>query len=275
MRIRRGTVPGPSPGDATLAELHLEEGRGLAHSRTATGYRLSYFGFCEAHLRADLRELVLEKAPGRSDEDAALFLIGGIAAFILGLQGRPPLHGSAVHQTHRTLGFLGASGAGKSTLAALYCLRGARLLAEDLLAIGPDGSIAIGPTELRLRPAAAALAGRFPPEAVRTSTDGRFAVHCAPGGDPAPRLSALIAPVISADSTAVTLRRLLGTEAFLTLASSPRQLGLKDSRLIANAFSHFGWVARTFPVFEASIPASGLRDPDLPGELDRELSRLL
>lgn len=265
----------PVPSAHVLAELHWGNGLGLTHVRAAEGYRLRYLSYCEALLSLDFKELVLRLAPGRTEEDAALLVIGGITAFMLSLQGRPPLHGSAVLRDGRTLGFLGSSGAGKSTLAALYCLDGALLIADDLLAMEGADRVHYGATELRLRPAARALVQRFPPDRVRSTVDGRFAVRCPSAGHAAPPLSALIAPVLSPTATEVAVRKLTGSQAFLALASSPRQLGLKQPALVQAAFTHFASIAKNFSVLEAVIPIERLRDSTLPRELDRQLDLIL
>jgi hypothetical protein len=275
LQAARSPLAGPPTGNEILAEAHWDGGQGLTHVRTASGYRLRYFSYCEAVVSADLSAITVTLAPDRTEEDAALFVIGGITAFMLTLQGRPPLHGSAVCHAGRTLAFLGASGGGKSTLAALYCLDGATLFTDDLLALGPGDHVLQGSTELRLRAPAREVAGYFPAERMRTSADGRFAIRWMAPDQDAPPLSALVVPLLSDDARGLAVRRLGGSEAFLALASSPRQLGVKDPALIRDGFAYVAAICRRLPVLEAVVPIARLRDRELPLELSRRLEELL
>jgi hypothetical protein len=67
------------------------------------------------------------------------FLIGQILPFVTLLQGLEVMHGSAVALDGRAVGFIGGSGAGKTSIAAHLLLRGAGLVADDVLALERNG----------------------------------------------------------------------------------------------------------------------------------------
>lgn len=275
LTARAGSIAGLVEGQV-VAEAHWDERTFIRHLRTPSGYVLQYAG-CHAEISSDFHDVSLFLAEGMPEEEAALLVVGGISAFMLSVRGRPPLHASAVGKSARALAFMGESGAGKSTLAALFCLSGWQLLADDLLALDESGRVLAGATDLRLRAAAAPLALRFPAANVRVSIDGRHAVRCAGGfvDGVGPPIDALIAPRIGEPGTPASVARLEGARAFLALAASPRQLGLKDPALMRAAFDYFGAIARRLPVFEARFGSDRLRDPGLARELEAKLEALL
>ncbi len=70
------------------------------------------------------------------------------------LQGLELFHASAVQLHGRVLAFAGASGAGKTSLAAQLLLAGATFVADDVLAVEPEGEVVIvhpGPALMNLR----------------------------------------------------------------------------------------------------------------------------
>lgn len=122
-----------------------------------------------------------------------------LLALALALRGQPCLHASAVSMGDQAVAFGGASGAGKSTLAALACLAGADLVADDILALARDGPgmrCLPGSPDLRLRPQTAELLAEAPwPR--RATADGRVAVLAGREELGSPRLSAIVLPVVT------------------------------------------------------------------------------
>jgi hypothetical protein len=68
-------------------------------------------------------------------EDTATYLLGPVAALLLRLRGRVPLHASAVRVDGGAVAFAGPGGAGKSTLAAAFARLGRSVIADDVLAV--------------------------------------------------------------------------------------------------------------------------------------------
>ncbi len=73
---------------------------------------------------------------------------GGVKLLLRQLNGKLALHASAVELAGRALVLAGPSGRGKSTLAAALCKHGAKLVADDAVAIDlVDGSAFVTATE--------------------------------------------------------------------------------------------------------------------------------
>ena len=121
----------PSPPSPRLLPAAVEEGGRL---------RLSAPDF-EASCSADFREATLRTGPGRFGLESLLktLLAGRLLA-----GGGLLIHGVAADIEGRAMVFSGPSGAGKSTLGALLEAEGATLLADELVAVTPDGPIAHG-----------------------------------------------------------------------------------------------------------------------------------
>lgn len=86
------------------------------------------------------REIVFERAPSSSERNLRLYLLGSAFAAILHQRGLLPLHANAIEVDGGAVAFMGHSGAGKSTMAAWFLDRGARVLADDVCVVTPDGS---------------------------------------------------------------------------------------------------------------------------------------
>lgn len=279
LRVRLGPVRRVSnrrPRGTLMAHAIFDGGVGFAHVRTRQGYLLRYFSRCEAALSSGIDEIELHLDPRCSGPAwSSLFLAGGIFAFLLSLRGEVPIHASAVKYGGRTLAFAGSSGAGKSTLAALFCTQGAQLLADDLLVINDAGMAHVGAQELRLRPAAGALAGWFAPGHRTTSVDGRTVVAAAQAPPEAAPVSALIAPVLIEGTPDIQMRRLSGSQAFLAVATAPRQLGIVDTQMQRQQFGKLARLVNCLPVIEARIPLARLRQPEMAVELFDKIQREL
>jgi hypothetical protein len=110
------------------------------------------------------REILIDPAPGASERNLRVFLLGSAMGALLHQRGVLPLHANAVEIGGRAVAFLGRSGAGKSTLAAWFADRGHRILCDDVCAVTLDdrGAPLVLPGVPRLRLWADALvsAGR-------------------------------------------------------------------------------------------------------------------
>lgn len=72
-------------------------------------------------------------SPSLAPEDMPLYFLGPVMGFLLRLRHITCLHASAVELNHFAVLFCGPAGAGKSTTAAAMALRGAPVLAEDIM----------------------------------------------------------------------------------------------------------------------------------------------
>ena len=87
---------------------------------------------------------------GVSDQDIRTFLLGSAVGALLIQRGLLVLHGNALERGGEAIVCLGHSGAGKSTLAYALLQQGWRLLADDLVAISPDGLVLPGIPRIKL-----------------------------------------------------------------------------------------------------------------------------
>lgn len=87
---------------------------------------------------------------GVSDQDIRTFLLGSAVGALLIQRGILVLHGNALERDGQAIVCLGHSGAGKSTLAYTLIQQGWRLLADDLVAVTPDGLVLPGIPRIKL-----------------------------------------------------------------------------------------------------------------------------
>jgi hypothetical protein len=88
--------------------------------------------------------------PGLSPAELRTYLLGSAFGALLIQRGLLVLHGNALERDGRAIVCLGASGAGKSTLACALMQQGWRLLADDLVAITPEGMVLPGIPRIKL-----------------------------------------------------------------------------------------------------------------------------
>ena len=88
--------------------------------------------------------------PGVSAAELRMYLLGSAFGALLIQRGLLVLHGNALERDGRAIVCLGASGAGKSTLACALMQQGWRLLADDLVAITPEGMVLPGIPRIKL-----------------------------------------------------------------------------------------------------------------------------
>jgi len=106
-----------------------------------------------------------------SDQDVRTFLLGSAVGALLIQRGMLVLHGNALEKGGRAIVCLGHSGAGKSTLAYALMQQGWRLLADDLVAITPEGQVLPGIPRIKLWEDAAKAFG-LNPEALPPIREG-------------------------------------------------------------------------------------------------------
>jgi hypothetical protein len=97
--------------------------------------------------------IVVDPAPGGSDRNVRLFLLGSALGILGHRRGLLPLHANAVVADGGAYAFCGHSGAGKSTLAAHFAREGYGILCDDVCAISfaEDGTPLAWPGLPRLK----------------------------------------------------------------------------------------------------------------------------
>lgn len=153
-------------------------------------------------------------------EICAAPLGGVVPGVLLGLEGRPLLHGACLKLGEAAVALLGASGHGKSTLAAALVRDGAALLTEDLLVLDDAGGewiVEPGAHSLHLLEDSYAALGGAPAGAAPKVRDGKFAVDIPAAGAGRTPLSAICILDPPASGEAAGLTRLAGRDAVIRL----------------------------------------------------------
>ena len=257
--IRRGEdlpTEYPAPPGEVWAAADFGHGVSVRLAKTAAGWSLLYPNTAEVRFAPDLCSATLHNAPGKA-HILPLLLTSSIPTWWLNLRGESILHASAVALEGRALAFIGASGMGKSTLATLLCAHGATLITDDALRLEKSGdgyACHFGPGELRLRPAAAALAGQFAPECTTVSADGRTTVRLNTLAPKLPRLAAIVIPQPSRETTALRVERLSLVQASFQLNSYTRVIGWQAEGPLRRQFEWFSHLAQRVPVSKLTVP---------------------
>lgn len=257
LRVRRGSdVVRPLAGDGpVLAEASYGGGNGYVLRSVAEGYVLSFHRVCDFVIAADLRLVRVHLHAGADREMVPLLLTGNVLAFVLSLQGRDPLHGSAVEHDRGAAGLLACAGGGKSTLAAFLCSRGARLVTDDVLLLETAGGVTrchYGGGEVRLRPRSVMLGEVEAPS--RTTADGRTAYWLAGPRSGPPPLRRLVVPSLSRTRREARLRRVGAAEAHKILLENAKVGGWASEAALRRRFVDLAGVAAAVPAFVAEIP---------------------
>lgn len=205
------------------------------------------------------REIVVDPAPGSSERNVRLFLLGSAFGALLHQRGLLPLHANAIEIDGRAFAFSGHSGAGKSTMAAWFHDRGHRILSDDVCVIGFDresGALAYpGIPRLRLWREALEASGRETGDFHRSFDDldkwdvptGREAQL-----EPLPLAGIYLLRKAEEDAAEPEVTRLSGVDAVDTLVSNTYRGGYL--RTIGRTGEHLAAcleVARAVPIFRA------------------------
>jgi hypothetical protein len=126
---------------ARLWELESPEGTLYAHfdADPAAGYLLTATGYGSFVIGPEGTRVLC--APESDAEPAwrwQRYLVGQVLPFVAVLHRMEVFHASVMVVGDIAVAFLGASGAGKSSIAAACALRGARYLADDVMAVEGD-----------------------------------------------------------------------------------------------------------------------------------------
>ena len=246
-------------GIRVLSRYEFPDGATCSHVEDAKGFLTTYFDKAQFRLTPDRALLHVRLATDLEADWIKIFMAASYPAFLLYLQGRVPLHASAVWLPAQggAVGFLATPGGGKSTLAGALCLAGGRLISDDLLSLEADKAAPCcetGSRQLRLRQPSAELAERFGGQRVSASPDGRSVVDAAEDLPASLPLSALFQPVLDRQAAGIRLEKLSATEAFQAVARDPRVKGLAEPAWIRAAFEHAGRLARDVPIYRVTVP---------------------
>ena len=258
----------PPPGEVWAAP-DFGNGISVRLAKTDAGWSLLYPNTAEVRFSSDLSRATIHASAGKADI-LPLLLGSSVPTWWLNLRGEPVLHASAVAMGDRAVTFMGASGMGKSTLATLLCAHGARLITDDALRLvreSDDFRCHYGPGELRLRPAAAALAGQFAPECADLSLDGRTTLRFATGTTDLPRLAAIFIPNPSREAKELVVERLSLVQASFHLNGFARAIGWQVEGPLRRQFEWFGELARRVPVSKLTVPWGPPFAPELAAEI--------
>jgi hypothetical protein len=205
------------------------------------------------------REILVDPAPGASERNVRLFLLGSAFGALLHQRGLLPLHANAIEIDGRAFAFCGHSGAGKSTMAAWFHDRGHRILADDVCVIGFDETgraLAYpGIPRLRLWREALEASGREAGAFARSFDDlDKYDVPTQREAPPRPLPLGAIYLLRKADEAAAPaeVRRLVGVESVETLVSNTyRGAYLKTIGRTGEHLAACLRIARAVPVFLA------------------------
>ena len=143
-RLPRPTEIEPGLGiEPGLLQLEVE---GVGRFRVTAGHRLAW-----TRWHADVPDRILRS-----------YLLGSGVGAVLIQRGLLVLHGNALEREGRAVVCVGESGAGKSTFACALMRHGWKLLADDLVAITPDGQVLPGIPRIKLWEDAALAFGLDP-----------------------------------------------------------------------------------------------------------------
>lgn len=208
----------------------------------------------------DGREVTVDPAPGASERNLRLFLLGSAFGAVLHQRGLMPLHANAIMIEGRAFAFCGHSGAGKSTMAAWFHDRGYPILADDVCVIGcgPDGEAIAYPGVPRLRLWRQALekSGRFVDQYERSfDALDKYDVPISAGNrtEPAPLAGVYLLAKADPDAQGGSIERLTGIHAVETLVSNTYRGAYLTS--IGGAGPHLAAcvrIAKSVPIFRAA-----------------------
>lgn len=267
-------VDGPPAGDligeTTLGDFkYWSAAQGERRQRWVVRHR----GAQQTELDLERRTITIRPDPRAFEGQAQVLLAGSGMAHALTAEGHSPLHASAVEVDGRAIAFIGPSGKGKTTLAGLLCGAGARAVSDDVLrcdSVGDEVVCFRGGSNLRLRPAAKALAERF---GVGTQTaEGRTVAAAERSPLARMPLAALVVPGPSREACSVDVWRLRGLEAATELLRSARIIGWIEPTLAGLHLRLCESLAARIPVLATRIPWG---PPFVDGIADELIDRVL
>ena len=257
------SIPEAVPAGRLLAELRMSGRLWYAAARDGRGSTLRFPDFADFHVRSDGRQIVCVPAASTPLDAASLLLGGTVLAFWLDLQGFLVLHASAVSWQGRAVAFAGLAGMGKSTCAALACVAGAVLVADDVLAVDLGEAVQVfpGSSRVRLRSSASEIVALAdPPVSTWTTFDDRVAFRpaCVDGPEP---LAAVVIPQPDRTCREVSVTRLDSLAAVSLLLGMLRIPRWHDRTVRVRQLRQVARLVDSVPVYRAAIPWGPPFDP--------------
>lgn len=257
-------LAGLAPAFETAAP-DVEIAFGALPASDHTGYRATEDGTLLAvakvgrYLIREGRQILIDPAPGASERNLRLFLLGSAIGALLHQRGLLPLHANAIDIGGRAVAFSGHSGAGKSTIAAWFHDRGHTILADDVCVIGFDEAgraLAYpGIPRLRLWREALEASGRDAGAYTRSFDDtDKYDVPTMneAGAEPMPLAAIYLLRKAEEGGGEAEIERLKGVESVETLVANTYRGGYLS--MIGRTSEHLTAcvkVARAVPVFRA------------------------
>lgn len=180
----------------------------------------------------------------------------GVVPVLVGtLRGQLGLHGACVGDGADAIAFLGDSTSGKSTLAAAFGQLGFSLLADDAIAVKPQGTMwQVLPHETRHFVDRAALLALELAAPQQASTPNGKASIPALKGTPSPLRAIISLAFDDALTTGPGLRPVAPVEAMGVLVRQAIRLALDDARRLRTEMDHLTDLCTSVPAFELRRP---------------------
>lgn len=225
-------------------------------------YYLRWSDFYDFKIDGSGARVVYRALAGSHPDILRNFLFGQVLSFSLVLQGREPLHATAVCVGGRAVAFLGDCRYGKSTLGATFVRDGYPFLTDDLLLLERRGSVlyvAPGPGRIKLNPDSADLLGRSARSGMLNPMTNKRAYDLEPGrltGAPVPLAAvfALPSPDERESARAVKVDRLSAPQLFRVLLENSFNPYVEDSRRLERHFAFVAAIAAGSRGFALSYP---------------------
>lgn len=237
--------------------------------RTGLDYRLVYDDTGEFSISFDGTRIRWAPVPGADEEAVRIDLLGRVFALALQLGGALPLHGSGVELPAGAIVFMAPKYHGKSTTALALVDAGAKLVADDMIAVVPGGPARVlpGVASARLWLNSAERLEVVNAGRIRDQGEAKVVLEALPESMVMQRPRRLLACYLLApepDTTAAVEReRLTPVSAALSLVGQAKIGGLLSGRESARLLSLATRVAAAAPVYRLSVPRTLDRLPEL------------
>jgi hypothetical protein len=264
----------PSVGTVVMGSEEVEPGIHVTLARHARGLRLTFDDTGTFDISTDGTQIEWAHPADPDLASVRKDVLGRVLAICLHQQGVVALHGSAVQLGEVAIAFLAPKFHGKSTTAAALVDRGARLLADDIVAvsIGDPPSVLPSVPFIQLwKDSAAHVAPESVP--VRGTETGpklqRQWDGTSRNADAASPLDAvyLLAPLPPDTPSGVRRIRLSGVEGALALLGQAKVGNLLGVERRADLLQVTSELADRIPVYRLEIPRDFERLPELTAAL--------
>ena len=221
------------------------------------------------------KHILVEPAPGATQESIRLSILGPVLTLALHQRGLFALHASSNSIDGAAVAFLGGHCWGKSTMAAILHARGYHMLSDDVTVLNRhDNTIVPGFPQLKLWPDAIRALGLSPDELPKLHPAiEKRALRFTHGFMPYPaQLRRLYILEIGQPITIEILRPVEALEEIIRHWYGSRfGPAFFDSLDLREYFLRVSALVRAIPVRRLRRPATLLDDPGLPEAIEREI----